>query len=125
MKDIMTTMQASVFKALRSIGIQEDVASDAAESLAKRDADVIDLKSDMRLLKWMLGFVLAFQPLVVSSLFGLWLKQGDFAVQIATLTTQMANQSSQIANISTQIASISTQLANQSAQISAIAAKIH
>ncbi len=66
---IVTTMQSEVFEAFRSIDIPEDKALKAAGALAKRDDDVVSLKSDMQLVKWMLGFVLAFQIAVVLKLF--------------------------------------------------------
>jgi hypothetical protein len=62
-------MQSEVFEAFRSIDIPEDKALKAAGALAKRDDDVVSLKSDMQLVKWMLGFVLAFQIAVVLKLF--------------------------------------------------------
>jgi hypothetical protein len=54
-------MQSEVFEAFRSIDIPEDKALKAAAALAKRDDDVGALKADVQLMKWMLGFVLAFQ----------------------------------------------------------------
>jgi hypothetical protein len=65
----MATMQSEVFEALRSIDVPEDKALKAAGALARRDDDVAGLKSDMQLVKWMLGFVLAFQIAVVIKLF--------------------------------------------------------
>lgn len=41
----------------------------AAAALGKRDDDVGALKSDMNLMKWMLGFVLAFQIGIFVKLF--------------------------------------------------------
>ena len=41
----------------------------AAATLSKRDDDVGTLKSDMNLMKWMLGFVLAFQIGIFVKLF--------------------------------------------------------
>ncbi|CAO3401566.1 hypothetical protein [Azospirillum palustre] len=41
----------------------------AAAALSKRDDDVGTLKSDMNLMKWMLGFVLAFQIGIFVKLF--------------------------------------------------------
>lgn len=49
----MTTVKAEVFEAFRAIWAPEDKALAAAEALSKRDEDVADLKSDVRLLRWM------------------------------------------------------------------------
>jgi len=65
----MTTMQSEVFEAFRSIDVPEDKAMKAAAALSRRDDDVHGLKSDVNLLKWMLGFVLAFQIGIFIKLF--------------------------------------------------------
>jgi hypothetical protein len=57
----MTIIQSEVYEAFRSIDVPEDKALKAATALGKRDDDVTGLKSDMQLMKWMVGFVLAFQ----------------------------------------------------------------
>lgn len=54
-------MQIEVFEAFRSVGVPEDKASKAAQALNERDKDVASLKSDMTIMKWMMGLVLAFQ----------------------------------------------------------------
>ncbi len=65
----MTTMPSEVSEAFRSIDIPEDKALKAAGALAKRDDDVIGLKFDVQLMKWMLSFVLAFQIAIAMKLF--------------------------------------------------------
>jgi len=57
----MTTIQSEIFDAFRSMGVSEDKAVKAAAALSKRDDDVTSLKTDVNLMKWMIGFVLAFQ----------------------------------------------------------------
>lgn len=57
----MSAMQSEVFEAFRSMDVPEDKALKAAQSLSRRDNDVSVLKADMVMVKWMLGFVLAFQ----------------------------------------------------------------
>ncbi|WP_287986845.1 hypothetical protein [Acidiphilium sp.] len=64
----MSTMQSEVFEAFRAIDIPEEKALKAA-ALSKRDDDVATLRHDMALVKWMLGFVLAFQVAIVVKLF--------------------------------------------------------
>jgi hypothetical protein len=65
----MSAMQAEVFEAFRSIDVPEDKALKAATALSKRDDDVTTLKSELLLLKWMTGFVLAFQIAIAVKLF--------------------------------------------------------
>ncbi|MFN3076367.1 MAG: integrase [Alphaproteobacteria bacterium] len=65
----MSTMQSEVFEAFRAIDIPEDKAMKAATALGKRDDDVSTLKADMNLVKWMLGFVLAFQIAIFMKMF--------------------------------------------------------
>ncbi len=65
----MSTMQSEVFDAFRSIGVDETKAAKAVAALNERDRDVASSKSDMGLMKWMMGFVLAFQVAIFVKLF--------------------------------------------------------
>ncbi|MDQ6702908.1 MAG: integrase [Pseudomonadota bacterium] len=65
----MTVMQTEVFEAFRAIDIPEDKALKAAAALSKRDDDMASLKTDTSILKWMMGFVLAFQVAIFAKLF--------------------------------------------------------
>ncbi len=62
-------MQSEVFDAFRSIGVADDKALKAATVLNERDKDVATLMTDMSVMKWMLGFVLAFQIGIFVKLF--------------------------------------------------------
>ena len=44
-------MMGSLYDALKSANVPEDMAQKAAEEVASREADIADLKSDMKLLK--------------------------------------------------------------------------
>ena len=57
----MSVMQSEVFEAFRAIDVPEEKAMKAATALSRRDDDVISIKSELMLIKWMMGFVLAFQ----------------------------------------------------------------
>lgn len=65
----MSVLQSEVFEAFRAIDIPEDKALRAAEALGKRDDDVTSIRSELLLLKWMMGFVLAFQVAIFARLF--------------------------------------------------------
>ncbi len=65
----MGAMQSEVFEAFRAIDIPEDKAMKAAAALSKRDDDVISVKGELLLIKWMMGFVLAFQVAIFAKLF--------------------------------------------------------
>ena len=65
----MSNMQAEVFEAFRAIDKRQDKAVKAVTALSKRDDDVSSLKGDMLLMKWMMGFVLAFQVAIFAKLF--------------------------------------------------------
>ena len=62
-------MQTEVFEAFRAIDIPWDKALKAAAALSKRDDDVASLKTDTSILKWMMGFVLAFRAAIFAKLF--------------------------------------------------------
>jgi hypothetical protein len=69
----MTALQQEVYEAFRAIDIPEEKALKAATTLAKRDDDVQTLKSDVSLLKWMVGFNLTLTLLGFGSVLGfLW-----------------------------------------------------
>ncbi len=53
----MTTMISEVYDALKSAGTDDDKARAATTALS---TDVTDLKSEVRLIKWMVGVNLAF-----------------------------------------------------------------
>lgn len=56
----MSTMNSEVYDALLSAGSDEDKAREAAKSVAQYDSDIAEIKASMLLVKWMLGFNLAF-----------------------------------------------------------------
>lgn len=66
----MSTIQAEVFEAFRAIDVPEEKAMKAAQALSRRDGDVIDIKRDLAVLKWMLGTL---YPLVLAILVKLFL----------------------------------------------------
>ena len=64
----MSTVIVELYEALKSAGVPDEQAKDAAkavedvreaEPLQRIELDVSDLKGDMKLLSWMLGFLLA------------------------------------------------------------------
>lgn len=57
----MSGLQSEVFEAFRAIDIPEEKALKAATALSQRDNDVSAIKAELLVLKWMMGFVLAFQ----------------------------------------------------------------
>jgi hypothetical protein len=65
----MSTMQAEVFEAFRSIGVPEDKALKAASALSQRDNEASALKAGMNVMKWMMGFVLAFLVAIFAKMF--------------------------------------------------------
>ena len=56
----MSTMNSEVYDALLSAGADEVKAREAAKSVARYDADIAEIKASLLLLKWMVGFILAF-----------------------------------------------------------------
>ena len=65
----MSVMQSEVFEAFRAIDIPEDKAMKAATAVSKRDDGVASIKAGLLTVKWMAGFVLAFQIAVAVKLF--------------------------------------------------------
>ncbi|MGY6710314.1 MAG: integrase [Rhizobiaceae bacterium] len=65
----MSVMQSEVFEAFRAMDVPEDKVLKAAAALSKRDDEVSSIKADTLVLKWMLGFVLAFQVGIFVKLF--------------------------------------------------------
>ncbi len=61
----MTTMITEVYDALIAAGSPEDKARKAAEAIASYDTRFNRVEADLNLLKWMVGFVLAFCVAIV------------------------------------------------------------
>ena len=54
-------MMGNLYDALRAANVPDDKAQRAAEEVAGFETQIGDLKSDMKLLKWMVGAILALQ----------------------------------------------------------------
>jgi len=55
----MAIMMGNLYEALKGAGASEEKAKAAAEEIANYDNAIADLKSDMQLVKWMLGALIA------------------------------------------------------------------
>jgi hypothetical protein len=62
-------MIAEVYDAFNSAGAEDDKARAAAQAIAEYSRDIMELKSSLTLLKWMVGFNLAFTMAVVWKVF--------------------------------------------------------
>ena len=56
----MSTMNSEVYDALVSAGANKTKAREAATSIVRNDTDIAEIKASLLLLKWMVGFTLAF-----------------------------------------------------------------
>ena len=56
----MSTMNSEVYAALIDAGADDEKAREAAKSVAQYDSDIAEIKASLLLLKWMVGFTLAF-----------------------------------------------------------------
>ena len=59
----MTIMLTEVYDAFKEANVSEPTARKAAEAMAGYDTSIADIKSDLRLLKWMVGTL---YPLVLA-----------------------------------------------------------
>ena len=57
----MALMMGNLYDALRSANVPDDKAQRAAEEGAGFENQIGDLKADMKLLKWMVGAILALE----------------------------------------------------------------
>ena len=55
----MAIMLSKTYEALKAAGAPDDKAREAAEEIAAYDNRLANIEADVRLLKWMMGFVLA------------------------------------------------------------------
>jgi len=67
---LMTTMIAEVYDALTDAGASKEKAGAAAKAVAQHDKDISIIKGDLHLLKWMVGFNLAFSMAIQWKIFG-------------------------------------------------------
>jgi hypothetical protein len=65
----MTFMVSEVYDALIAAGYPEDKARKAAEALTKGEDRLAKIEAELLLIKWMMGFVLAFQVAIAVKLF--------------------------------------------------------
>ena len=63
----MTTMISEVYSAFRTAGVPEEEARKAAEALSVESLatknDIVDVKRELTVVKWLLGIVIAAQVL--------------------------------------------------------------
>jgi len=55
----MALMLGKLYDALRTAGVPDDKARQATEEVANYEKDLADLRSDVRVLKWITGTTLA------------------------------------------------------------------
>jgi hypothetical protein len=65
----MTTMISEVYDALRSAGADESKARAAAQAIAEYNRDISEIRGNLALLRWMVGFNLAFTLAIVWKVF--------------------------------------------------------
>ena len=65
----MSTMNREVYDAPVTAGAGETKAREAAKSVARYDTDIAEIKASLLLLKWMVGFILAFVVALVWRVF--------------------------------------------------------
>ena len=65
----MSTMISEVYDALKEAGASEEKAKAAAQALANYENRFASINTDLVLLKWMIGFNLAFTMAVLWKLF--------------------------------------------------------
>ena len=68
----MSTMNSEVYDALIDAGATETKAREAATSIAQYDSDIAAemIKASLLVIKWMVGFVLAFVAAMTWRMFG-------------------------------------------------------
>lgn len=62
-------MNTEVYDALLSAGSDEGKAREAAKSIMHYDSDIAEIEASMLLVKWMLGFNLAFTSALIWRVF--------------------------------------------------------
>lgn len=67
----MSTMNSEVYAALIEAGATEDMSREAAKSVVQYDTDIAEMKASLLLLKWMVGFNLAFSAAILWRVFAL------------------------------------------------------
>lgn len=65
----MSLMISELYDALRDAGASEEKARKAAEALTVHEGRFSKIEADLLVIKWMIGFVLAFLAAIASKLF--------------------------------------------------------
>lgn len=66
----MSIMVSGLYEALKDAGAKNTLAKKAAEEVADYENKIAELKSDIKLIKWMIGFNLAISVAALFKLFG-------------------------------------------------------
>lgn len=66
---LMSIMVAGLYDALKSAGAKDELARKAAEEVAGYESNLAEIRSDLKLVKWMLGFNLAVSVTVLFQVF--------------------------------------------------------
>jgi hypothetical protein len=64
----MSKIDTDVLKAFTSVGVPSEVAEKAAAALHKRDDDLAVMKTDISVLKWMMGVSLTLSVAILGKL---------------------------------------------------------
>ena len=65
----MTTMIAEVYDAFKDAGANDDKARAAAQAIADYQKDIADIKSELKLHRWMLGTAIALNIAILLKMF--------------------------------------------------------
>ena len=65
----MTTMISEVYDAIKEAGASYEKAKQAAQAVAQHGKDTTEIKASLLLLKWIIGFNLAFTMAVLWKVF--------------------------------------------------------
>jgi len=65
----VSLMLGSLYSALRAANVDDDIARKAAEEVAGYDNRIARVESDLNLLTWMVGVVIALQVMTLGQVF--------------------------------------------------------
>jgi hypothetical protein len=78
----MTLMITEVYDALRSANVPEDAAKKAAAAVATYEPQLADTRSDLRLLKWMVGTNVVLTLAMLGAIAGIYTMLFDIAARL-------------------------------------------
>lgn len=85
----MASVSDRVYHALRAINVPQEEARAVANELGEQESALASLKTELRVLTWMVGTLIVLTIATLTSVGGVYLKLADLALQVGTVAGRL------------------------------------